>query len=98
MQIWKPIEKLMYMSKEKLIHHDILGKFWEVIGADKFTLNNINHLCIVDYHSKFLRVKKAEDMYTYSLILACNIFFSKFGLPKNKIRDVGGSFISGNFK
>ena len=25
--------------KEKFIHHNILGKQWDVIGADMFTLN-----------------------------------------------------------
>ena len=28
--------------KEKIIHHDIPGKPWEVIGVDMFTLNNKN--------------------------------------------------------
>ena len=47
-----------------------------------FTLNNKNYLCIVDYHSKFLTVKKkAEDMSTDSLILACKVICSEYGLP-----------------
>ena len=25
---------------DKIIHHDILAKLWEVIGKDMFTLNN----------------------------------------------------------
>ena len=28
--------------KEKLIHHNIPGKPWEVIGVDMFTLNSKN--------------------------------------------------------
>ena len=47
-----------------IIHHDIPGKTWEVIGADMFTLNNKNYLCIVDSHNKFPIVKMAEDMST----------------------------------
>ena len=43
--------------KEKIIHHDILLKPWEVLGADIFLLNNKNYLCVVDYHSKFLVIK-----------------------------------------
>ena len=27
-------------SKEKIIHHDILMKPWDVIGADMYQLNN----------------------------------------------------------
>ena len=62
-----------------------------------FTLNN-NYLCIVDYHSKFPIVKKAEDMSTDSLILACKFIFSEYGLPKKIMSDVGGNFISEKFR
>ena len=62
-----------------------------------FTLNSKNYLSIVDYHSKFLIVKKAKDMSADSLILACNIF-SEFGLPNKVMSDVGGNFISDKFK
>ena len=68
--------------KEKFIHHEIPGKLWEVLGADMFTLNNKNYLCIVDYHSKFPVIKKTEDLSTYNLMLTCKIIFSEYGLPK----------------
>ena len=44
--------------KEKMIHHDIPLRPWDVIGADMFTLNNKHSLCIVDYHSKFTIVRE----------------------------------------
>ena len=71
------------------------GKPWEVIGIVIFTLNYTNYLCIVDYHIKFPVVKKSEDMSVDSLILACKIIFSEFGLPlpKKIVSDVGGNFI-----
>ena len=50
--------------KEMIIHHDIPIRPWYVVGADMFTLNNKNYLCIVDYHSKFLIIKKLK---TYQL-------------------------------
>ena len=62
--------------RQKIIHHDIPGKPWEVIEADMLTLNNSYYLCIVDYHSKFPIVKRAEDMSAESLILACKAIFS----------------------
>ena len=79
--------------KEKYNHHDIPCKKWKVIGADMFTFDNKNYLCIVDYHTKFLIVKKAEDMSPDSLILACKVIFSEFGLPKKIMLDMGGNFI-----
>ena len=68
--------------RETIINHNIPGKLWEVIGADMFTLNNNNYLCIVDYCSKFPIVKRAEDMSAESLIIACKVIFSEYGLPK----------------
>ena len=41
--------------KDKMIHHYMPVRSWDVIGADMFTLNNKHYLCIVDYHSKFRR-------------------------------------------
>ena len=63
-----------------------------------FALNNKNYLCIVDYHSKFLIVKKTEDMSVDNLILACKVICSEFGLSKKIMSDVGGNFISDKFK
>ena len=62
-----------------------------------FTVNNKYYLCIVDYHSKFPIVNRAEDMFTESLILACKVIFSEYGLPKRIMSDAGGNFISHKF-
>ena len=43
---------------------------WEVQGADVFQVNNKNYLCIVDYHGKFLVVKKMDNLSAGSLISA----------------------------
>ena len=43
--------------KEKILHHDIPLRPWEVLGVDLFHFNNKNYLCIVDYHSKFPVIK-----------------------------------------
>ena len=75
--------------KEKVIHHEIPGKQWEVIGKDMFTLYKRNYLWIVDYHSKFPVIKKTEGLSTDNLILACKIIFSKYDLPKKIMSDAG---------
>ena len=63
-----------------------------------FTLNNKNYLCIVDCHSKFLVVKRTEDLSADSLILACKIIFSEYGLTKKIMKDTGGNLVSDIFK
>ena len=70
------------------------------IGGNMFTLPNGKYLCIIDYHTKFPIFKKTEDLTVDSLILACKIMFSEYGLPRKIISDACGNLISdacGNF-
>ena len=78
--------------KDKIMHHDILEKPWEVIGAVMFNLNNKHYLCIVDYHSKFPIIKRTEDFSADILILICNIIFAEYGLLKEIMLESGGNF------
>ena len=40
--------------KDKIVVHRIAVKPEETIGINIFTLNNMNYLCIIDYHIKLL--------------------------------------------
>ena len=68
--------------KEKIIHHNIPLRPWEVIGADIFHFNNKNYLCIVDYNSKFPIIKRLEGFSAESLINTVKIIFAKYGIPQ----------------
>ena len=48
---------------------------WEVAGTYICMVNNENLLCIVDYYSKFLVVKKMEMMSAKELIPATKVVF-----------------------
>ena len=63
-----------------------------------FTLHSKYYLRIVNYHSKFLVIKKMKDPSADRLMLACKIIFSEYGLPKKIMSDTGGNFISDKFK
>ena len=63
-----------------------------------FQLNNKNYLCVIDYHSKFLIVKKMEELSPDNLISAFKVGFSEYGTPKRIMSDAGGNFISEKFK
>ena len=102
---WKPHKNdlhVLILSKcswsKKIIHHEIPGKPWEVVGVDMFTLCNKKYLCIVDCHSKFQVIKKMEDLSADGLILACKIMSSEYGILKEMMSDAGGNFISDTFK
>ena len=68
--------------KKKIIHYEVPGKPWEIVGADLFSLHNKSYLCILDYHSKFHVIKHIDDLSADSLILACKIMFFRILLIK----------------
>ena len=83
---------------KKKSHDEILGKPWEIVETDMFILHNKYYLCIFDYFSKFPVIKMTEDLSADSLMLACKIIFSEYGLPKKIMSDASGNFISDKFK
>ena len=83
--------------KEKIIHHDIPLRLWEVLGADVFYFNNKNYLCIVDYHNKFPVVKRLEGLSAENLITAIKVIFAEYGIPHKIMSDAGTNFVSDKF-
>ena len=61
---------------------------------DVFSLYNKACLCIVDYHSMFPVIKKAEVLSAYNQVLACKVIFVNYGLSKKIMSDEGGNFVS----
>ena len=83
--------------KEKIIHHDIPLRPWEVLAADIFHFNNKNYLCIVDYHSKFPIIKRLEGLSAESLITTTKVIFAEYGIPQKLMSDDGTNFVSEKF-
>ena len=83
--------------KEKITHHDIPLRLWEVVSADVFHLKNKHYLCIVDYNSKFPVIKRLEGRSADNLINVVKIIFTKYGIPRNIMSDVGTNFIADRF-
>ena len=57
------------------------------------SLCNKPYLCTLDYHSKFLIIRKTEDFSVDNLILACTVTFAEYGLPKKIIIDLSNNFV-----
>ena len=83
--------------KEKIIHHDIPLRPWEVLGADVYHFNNKNYLCIVDYHSKFPVVKRLEGLSAENLIPTVKVIFTEYGIPWKLMSNTGTNFVSDKF-
>ena len=79
------------------MHHDIPLQPWEVVRADVFHYNNKNHLCIVDYNSKFPIVKRLEGLSAENLTNAVKIIFVEYGIPHKIMSDTGTNFVSDRF-
>ena len=84
--------------KEKIIHHDIPLRPWEVLGTDVFHFNNRNYLCIVDYHRKFPVVKRFKGLSTENLITTVKVIFMEYGIPCKIMSDTGTNFIPERFR
>ena len=84
--------------REKTIHHDIPMRPWDVICADMFQLNNKNYICIVDYHSKFLVVKRMDGLSANSPTPAVKVIFVEYGIACRIMSDAGSNFILEKFK
>ena len=65
---------------------------------DIFQLNNKNYLCIVDYHSKFLVIKKMEVLSAENLIAAVKIIFADYGVLHRLMSNAGSNFVSEKFR
>ena len=83
--------------QERMIHHDIPLKPWEVVGADVFHYINKNYLCIVDYNSKFPIIKRLEGLSAENLTNAVKIIFAEYGILHKLMSDAGTNFISDRF-
>ena len=70
--IWKAVPPMSWVSADaaqgrRWFHHDIPFRPWDVLGTDVFHFDNKNHLCLVDYHSKFPVVKKMGGAINWEL-------------------------------
>ena len=82
-----------------MIPYELLCKFWEVVGADIFMMNNKTILCIVDYYSKFPVVKKVGCYAVDDLLQMAKIFSeSEDGFPKKIISDTGMNITSETYR
>ena len=63
-----------------------------------FFVKNKAPLYILDYHSKFPIVKRADSFAADDLVKAAKVLFAEFRLPKKIIWDVGTNFTSETFR
>ena len=92
------LEFQQMQPKEKILHHDILLRPWEVLGVDILQLSNKNYLCFVDYHSKFPVIKRMEGLSAENLITTIKIIFADYGILHRLMSDAGSNIVSEKFR
>ena len=75
------LEFQQMQPKEKITHHDIPLRPWEVVGADIFHLKNKHYLCIIDSNSQFPVIKRLEGLSVENIINMVKIVFAEHGIP-----------------
>ena len=91
------LEFQQMQPKEKIIHHEILLRPWEVLGIDIFQLNK-KYLCIVDYHSKFPVIKRMEGLSAENLIVTMKVIFTEYSILCRLMSHAGSNFVSEKFR
>ena len=74
-------------AKEPLICHEIADRPWQKIGADVFTLDGTDYLCVVDYYSSYFEVDGLESKTAASIAKKLPKQFSVHGIPNELISD-----------
>ncbi|XP_054713060.1 uncharacterized protein K02A2.6-like [Uloborus diversus] len=81
-------------QKETLMPYDIPKLPWEEVGVDFMYLDGDNFLQVIDYHSKFIELRKLNAKTATSVIGALKQIFRTHGIPQKIHSDNGPPFDS----
>ena len=65
------------IQQQKILPYEIPCRPLRVVSADIFMVNNKMLLCIIDYYSKFLIVKKVDDLVADDLLQMARMIFAE---------------------
>ena len=71
------LENQQTQPHKKELHYEPTCRPWEVVGTDIFMINDKTFFCVVDYHSKFQIVQKANRLSADNLVQTTKLIFSE---------------------
>ena len=74
-------------ARESLISHEVADRPWQKIGADVFTLDGTDYLCVVDYYSSYFEIDRLETKTAKGITKILRKLFSVHGIPNQLISD-----------
>lgn len=85
-------------AKEPMICKEIPSGPWEIVSADIFFLNGNPYILIVDAFSKYVEIKRLNNLTTGCTINEMKEIFARHGVPEAVYTDSGSQFTSREFK
>ncbi|KAF6022082.1 hypothetical protein EB796_019610 [Bugula neritina] len=74
------------------------SKPWIKLGADLFEFQKKNYLLVVDYHSRYIEVRRLDSLSSAFTVDKVKSIFSTHGIPEVVISDNGPQFSSREFQ
>lgn len=73
--------------KEPLIPHEVPDLPWKKVGVDVMTVDGLDYLVVVDYHSKWPELAKLERKTAQHIIMHLKSIFARHGVPEIMMSD-----------
>ncbi|UYV73632.1 K02A2.6-like, partial [Cordylochernes scorpioides] len=84
--------------EESRIAHEIPEFPWEKIAVDSMDVSGTSSILVVDYHSKFVEIRKLSSKRETETIMQLKTIFRTHGIPRTLVSDNGPPFNSTGFK
>ncbi|UYV81732.1 hypothetical protein LAZ67_20002148, partial [Cordylochernes scorpioides] len=84
--------------EESRIAHEIPEFPWEKIAVDFMEVSGTSSILVVDYHSKFVEIRKLSSKRETETIMQLKTIFRTHGIPRTLVSDNGPPFNSTGFK
>ncbi|GFR05217.1 retrovirus-related Pol polyprotein from transposon 17.6 [Trichonephila clavata] len=81
-------------QKEILINPEIPGRPWLKVACDFFCLKGKEHLLMIDYLSKYVKLKPLNSTTAQSVITVMKSIYATHGIPEDLVSDGGPPFNS----
>ncbi|UYV63627.1 hypothetical protein LAZ67_2005063, partial [Cordylochernes scorpioides] len=84
--------------EESRIAHEIPEFPWEKIAVDFMEVSGTSSILVVDYHSKYVEIRKLSSKRETETIMQLKTIFRTHGIPRTLVSDNGPPFNSTGFK
>ena len=83
---------------ESLKPHEISVRPWQIVAMDLFQVGRLHYMLVVDYDSKYPKVRKLKDFSSQEIINLTKQIFGEQGIPERLISDNDPHYSSTLFK